>query len=240
MGMQQSGPGFTGHVEDDELGLIYMQARYFNPGTGRFLSVDPQPFYATDESFNRFTYVSNNPMTMVDPDGQAGKVAWLVKLTSNGMRRIARLSEEQAVAARRVEKNVLADRQSLSASIERKAFPEEDQLRHKGHDLGDGATGKPHYQTEGKRGHTFWGIIATVTSAAAASLDNVAKAAEYLPDPTPRLANADDIDRTNNIIDMVNSAIGTTLPPMSKDNIFPEQCDASCWEKRLPPADGMK
>jgi hypothetical protein len=128
-----------------------------------------------------------------------------------------------------IEKNLLANRVA-PASLERKAFPEEDQLRHKGHDFGDGATGKPHYQTEGKRGYTSWGIVATATSAAAASLDNVAKAAEDLPDPTPRLANAEDIDRTDNIIEIVNDAFGTRLPPTSKDNIFPGQCDATRWK----------
>ena len=35
------GPGFTGHVQDALTGLTYMQQRYYDPGIGRFLSVDP-------------------------------------------------------------------------------------------------------------------------------------------------------------------------------------------------------
>lgn len=30
-----------GHVQDDESGLVYMRARYYEPGTGRFISEDP-------------------------------------------------------------------------------------------------------------------------------------------------------------------------------------------------------
>ena len=30
-------------------------------------------------------------------------------------------------------------------------------LQHKGHELKDGSTGDPHFQTEGVSGHTFWG-----------------------------------------------------------------------------------
>ena len=32
--------GFTGHIDDDT-GLTYMQARYYDPVIGRFLSTDP-------------------------------------------------------------------------------------------------------------------------------------------------------------------------------------------------------
>jgi RHS repeat-associated protein len=33
--------GYTGHVNDPELGLTYMQARYYDPIAARFLSGDP-------------------------------------------------------------------------------------------------------------------------------------------------------------------------------------------------------
>ena len=33
--------GFTGHVQDAESELVYMQQRYYDPMAGRFLSVDP-------------------------------------------------------------------------------------------------------------------------------------------------------------------------------------------------------
>jgi RHS repeat-associated protein len=65
-----SGPGYTGHVNDPESGLVYMQARYYGPVVGRFLSVDSVgPSSGNVFIFNRYTYVNNNPIAGVDPTG---------------------------------------------------------------------------------------------------------------------------------------------------------------------------
>ena len=70
-GVNVQGPGFTGHVTDAATGLSYMQQRYYDPVIGRFLSVDPM---ATDpnsgSSFNRYSYVNDNPYSFFDPDGR--------------------------------------------------------------------------------------------------------------------------------------------------------------------------
>lgn len=64
------GPGFTGHVGDPDTAFIYMQARYYDPATGRFMSVDPKTPTAGDAfDFNRFAYVDDNPIHNADPDG---------------------------------------------------------------------------------------------------------------------------------------------------------------------------
>jgi len=39
--------GFTGHIKDKATGLNYMQARYYDPVIGRFLSIDPVTFGMT-------------------------------------------------------------------------------------------------------------------------------------------------------------------------------------------------
>lgn len=71
LGSPDTGPGYTGHVSDPDSGLVYMQARYFDPSFGRFLSVDPKVADAGSlETFARFTYASGNPVTNVDPDGR--------------------------------------------------------------------------------------------------------------------------------------------------------------------------
>ncbi len=69
--------GFTGHKHNNsgsnDLGLIYMNARYYVPGIGRFASADtivPDP--ANPQSFNRCSYVYNNPVRLVDPSGHCG------------------------------------------------------------------------------------------------------------------------------------------------------------------------
>ncbi|WP_435274754.1 RHS repeat-associated core domain-containing protein [Psychrobium sp. nBUS_13] len=67
----KSGVGYTGHVYDNDLELIYMQARYYDPVIGRFYSNDPVGFTGEVDTFNRYSYVANNPYKYVDPDGQA-------------------------------------------------------------------------------------------------------------------------------------------------------------------------
>jgi RHS repeat-associated protein len=63
--------GFTGHVQDPETDLVYMQQRYYDPIAGRFLSVDPIVTDAnTGKGFGLYTYVDNNPYAKIDPDGR--------------------------------------------------------------------------------------------------------------------------------------------------------------------------
>lgn len=65
-----NGPGYTGHVNDPDTGLVYMQARYYQPD-GRFLSPDPVgPAAGNVYSFNRYAYANDNPVRYVDPDGR--------------------------------------------------------------------------------------------------------------------------------------------------------------------------
>jgi RHS repeat-associated protein len=68
--------GYTGHKHNnlgstaDDLGLIFMQARYYLPSAGRFISADtivPDP--TNPQQFNRYTYVLNNPLRFTDPTG---------------------------------------------------------------------------------------------------------------------------------------------------------------------------
>jgi RHS repeat-associated protein len=63
--------GFTGHVNDVDTGLTYMQQRYYDPVAGRFLSIDPVVTDANNGgSFNRYAYASNSPYKYIDPDGR--------------------------------------------------------------------------------------------------------------------------------------------------------------------------
>jgi len=66
--------GFTGHVNDANTGLTYMQQRYYDPIAGRFLSVDPIVADSdTGGSFGRYHYAGNNPYRNMDPDGRSVK-----------------------------------------------------------------------------------------------------------------------------------------------------------------------
>ena len=64
--------GFTGHRENRDIGLTYMNARYYVPEIGRFASADtlvPDP--QNPQSFNRYSYVVNRPTILKDPTGHA-------------------------------------------------------------------------------------------------------------------------------------------------------------------------
>jgi RHS repeat-associated protein len=64
-------PGYTGHVEDKDLSLTYMQQRYYDPVIGRFYSNDPVGVAANKPMmFNRYAYANNNPYKFTDPDGK--------------------------------------------------------------------------------------------------------------------------------------------------------------------------
>ena len=65
----RDGPGYTGHEEDPETNLVYMQQRYYDPEAGRFLSVDPVAADGSGGSFNRYEYAEDNPYRYTDPFG---------------------------------------------------------------------------------------------------------------------------------------------------------------------------
>ena len=63
---------YTGYERDDESGLDYAQARYYNNAHGRFTSVDPLTASATiknPQTFNRYSYALNSPYKFTDPLG---------------------------------------------------------------------------------------------------------------------------------------------------------------------------
>ena len=65
---------FTGEAWDAEVELLYLRARYYQPATGRFVSKDPWTGHAQEPaSLNGYLYVTNNPVTIVDPTGRNGE-----------------------------------------------------------------------------------------------------------------------------------------------------------------------
>jgi RHS repeat-associated protein len=76
--------GYTGREQDEETGLDYYRARYYDAANGRFISEDPLGFGAGDGNLTR--YVGNSPTNFRDPSGlepvknEAGTVDDFLKL----------------------------------------------------------------------------------------------------------------------------------------------------------------
>jgi RHS repeat-associated protein len=69
----QDHSGYTGHEALDQLGLVHMNARLYDPLIGRHTSADPTvPEPANAQSLNRYSYVLNNGLAFVDPTGLSG------------------------------------------------------------------------------------------------------------------------------------------------------------------------
>ncbi|MEV4373733.1 RHS repeat-associated core domain-containing protein [Nonomuraea sp. NPDC049637] len=61
--------GFVGGTTDGT-GLTHLGAREYDPGTGRFVSVDPLVDVQDSQQVNGYTYANNNPLALSDPDGR--------------------------------------------------------------------------------------------------------------------------------------------------------------------------
>jgi RHS repeat-associated protein len=66
-------PSFTGQNSDTVVSLYDFTFRENSPSQGRWISPDPAGLTAVDptnpQTWNRYAYVANNPLTMVDPSG---------------------------------------------------------------------------------------------------------------------------------------------------------------------------
>lgn len=71
---------YAGEIQDEETGLYYLRARYYDPGVGRFISKDTYEGQITNPlSQNLYSYVHNNPLKYVDPSGHR---VWLIHGTN--------------------------------------------------------------------------------------------------------------------------------------------------------------
>ena len=69
---------YRGYVYDEETGLYYLQSRYYDPTTGRFISADT--LLSTGQGVlghNAYAYCSDNPIIRIDI---SGKIDYIFKL----------------------------------------------------------------------------------------------------------------------------------------------------------------
>ncbi|GJI98214.1 hypothetical protein RugamoR57_49320 [Duganella caerulea] len=97
--------GYTGHEMLDQLDLVHMNGRVYDPFVGRFLSADrfiQTPY--SGQNYNRYSYVLNNPTNLVDPTG------FLVEVVVSG-----RAELEEAVRAIENARNMVSEARKLDA-----------------------------------------------------------------------------------------------------------------------------
>ncbi|MCG8456468.1 MAG: hypothetical protein MI919_09310 [Holophagales bacterium] len=81
--------GFTGHEMDDETGLVYMKARFYDPESARFLSEDPaEGDPSRPPSLHRYLYAYQNPTVYVDPDGRTALLSGMIESLEKRQKRL--------------------------------------------------------------------------------------------------------------------------------------------------------
>ena len=62
---------YRSYYYDSETNLYYLKSRYYDPETGRFITIDDTSYLAPDviNGLNLYAYCGNNPVMNVDPDG---------------------------------------------------------------------------------------------------------------------------------------------------------------------------
>jgi RHS repeat-associated protein len=69
---------YTGQEKDQETGLNYYDARYYDPQIQRFTQPDTLiPDVYDPQQLNRYAYANNNPVKYIDPSGNFGIVFWV-------------------------------------------------------------------------------------------------------------------------------------------------------------------
>jgi RHS repeat-associated protein len=74
--------GQLGHPSEDETGLTYMRARYYDPAAGRFANQDPKR-----DGINWYTYCLDNPVNCIDESGEAPSPAEIIRSIEEIMNR---------------------------------------------------------------------------------------------------------------------------------------------------------
>ena len=72
---------YTGGIYDHSTGLYYLNARYYNPEDGRFMTEDSyRGEIMNPETGHLYVYCANNPVNYVDPSGHAAVYGTIIAM----------------------------------------------------------------------------------------------------------------------------------------------------------------
>ena len=81
---------YTGGIYDHSTGLYYLNARYYNPEDGRFVTEDTyRGETAKPETGHLYAYCANNPVNYVDPSGHKAKIVIYYNKKGKGFKKQA-------------------------------------------------------------------------------------------------------------------------------------------------------
>lgn len=95
---------YRGYYYDNESGLYYLQSRYYDSYTGRFLNADSDEVILLHE-FNLISYCNNNPVNCVDYDGN-----WFYTLSGYYNYKMSHLNNQRLKASFKVNYNAIKKR----------------------------------------------------------------------------------------------------------------------------------
>ena len=71
---------YTGAIYDELTGLLYLNARFYDPATGRFISQDTYRGERDDAgTWHLYAYCANDPVNYVDPSGHSRLDSWILQ-----------------------------------------------------------------------------------------------------------------------------------------------------------------
>ena len=78
---------YRSYYYDEEINLYYLKSRYYDPETGRFITIDDVSYLDSEaiNGLNLYAYCANNPVMGCDPDGRIDwrKIfGWIVSVVS--------------------------------------------------------------------------------------------------------------------------------------------------------------